>query len=81
MYVLKNETCIIYLHVGGGVSRDISRWKDKSVCCYVPCFDNHTSSLRFHNGLTDFWSPLDNQEKLNHRAIRKQFLLTIFFNE
>ena len=30
-------------------------------------------SLGFHNGLTHFWEP---QEKLNHRAIIKQFLLT-----
>ena len=42
---------------------------------------NYISSLRFHNGLTHFWGPPDNEEKLNHGAIRKQFFLTILFNE
>ena len=35
------------------------------------------SSLRFHNGLTHFWGFRDNQEKLNHRAIRQQLFLII----
>ena len=39
------------------------------------------SSLRFHNGLTHFWGPPDNEEKLNYRAIRKQVFLNIIFNE
>ena len=39
------------------------------------------SSLRFHNGLTHFWGPPDNEEKLNYRAIRKQVFFNIIFNE
>ena len=39
------------------------------------------SSLRFHNGLTHFWGPPHNEEKLNYRAIRKQVSLNIIFNE
>ena len=42
---------------------------------------SYISSLRFHNGLTHFWGPPDNEEKLNHRAIRKQLFLNIIFNE
>ena len=32
------------------------------------------SSLRFHNDLTHFWGPRDNEEKLNHRSVRKQLM-------
>ena len=35
------------------------------------------SSLRFHNGLTHFCGFRDNQEKLNHRAIRQQLIVII----
>ena len=38
----------------------------------------YISSLRFHNGLTHFWGfRNNNQEKLNHRAIRQQLFLII----
>ena len=47
------------------------------------CLNNqlYISSLRFHNGLTHFWGPPDNEEKLNYRAIRKQVFLNSIFNE
>ena len=47
---------------------------------YINYFCNCTyniSSLRFHNGLTHFWGFRDNQEKLNHSAIRQQLFLII----
>ena len=47
---------------------------------YTQC-QLYISSLRFHNGLTHFWGPRDNEENLNHRAIKKQFFLNIIFNE
>ena len=37
--------------------------------------NNLLTSLRFHNGLTHLWGPRDNEEKLNHRVIRKQSFL------
>ena len=35
------------------------------------------SSLHFHNGLTDFCTFRDNQEKLNYKSIRQQLFLII----
>ena len=36
-------------------------------------------SLRFHNGLTHILAFRDNQEKLNHKAIRQDIFIIIVF--
>ena len=41
----------------------------------------YISSQRFHKGLTHFRGLPDNEEKLNQRAARKQFFLSIIFKE
>ena len=44
---------------------------------FVTVFVQGFCSLRFHNGLTHLWAFRDNQEKLNHSAIRQQLCLII----